>query len=399
MSTQTLKLLAEISNIAHTVPDGSFLLSTGFSLRHPELHSALLQHFGSWEVVLAQLVVYRRDREQFESQIEESETSTEQSIRIEDIQRQRDPAADHGLWGVSNKGQIVRFSGPQLPISPQPISCVWPEDFGHLLQVVSEDGSADISIFTKHGWYFGLHRELAPNIDNLPNASPLQALLDLQADDGAIAIVPSRYMRQRDVRLLHVTAMGKGKATEISEYSVMMGKKGREAFLLNPGDVPKTVLIGDEFDGLFCVSAMGQGIHIATRDLRTMGRKSVGVNLMKLEEESDAVVSAFLTNNIEQIAVITAQGFAKRLDFKEYRRQGRGGTGMQVARLYPQDQVIGAVPCSDLCDLLFTTCSGRVWRIASVNFPLLGRATRGKRMIDLLPTESVVSLSALPCSG
>lgn len=130
-----------------------------------------------------------------------------------------------------------------------------------------------------------------------------------------------------------------------------------------------------------------------------MGRKAVGVNMMKLADDDDEVVAAFLGKNVRQIAVITEEGYGKRVDFKEFRTQGRAGQGMQVLRLDAGDRIAGAAPCNPAEDIALVSTAGRVWRLPASDFALMGRPAKGNPMVELEDGERILSLSALPCGG
>ncbi len=389
-------LMFRLLEVVESVSDASLLMGVGFKLRHPELYETSIKTYGSWEATLARLVVFVRDKDKLEAQDRSQHISED---TVEKVHRERDPAAEHPTWGFTTKGELLSLKAEDLPLKPSPEMFVLPELFGQLCDVTYEGSFADVTVFTRQGQYFGLMKDLVPRVAAIERAHLLHESLDMQANDGPAAVIATHRLRQREDRLIHVTARGKAKATQVREYTPVIGRNGRDAFLLNDGDKPIAVLVGEEFNGLFCASAMGQGIHMSAQDLRSMGRKSVGVNVMKLAGEDDRVVSAFLTDSVREIAVVTADGYGKRISFREFRKQGRGGAGMQVLRLNPNDHVVGVAPCTEMSDLLLITNTGRIWRIPSSTFAIMGRPARGKRVFELDDHEHICSMTVLPCGG
>lgn len=250
-------ILLQLLDVAEKVSDPSLLLSVGFKLRHPEIFEASIQAFGSWEATLARLVVGMRDKDQVEfSGSLPSHTGSEEN----EISRERHPDADHPVWGLTSQGEVVNLAPEDLPLLPQPQPLNMPDTFGTLESVFYEGSFADVTVFTKRGLYFGLMKDLVPRLSNLDSAQRLQDSLAMHSEDAAVAVLASHRLRQKEERVLHVTSLGKAKATAAREYTPVVGRNGREAFLLNEGDLPIGVFVGDELEGLFCASSMGQGI-------------------------------------------------------------------------------------------------------------------------------------------
>lgn len=396
MNEAKKKLLQQLVEIAEDVKDASLLLSSGFEIRHPELYKEALGTFGSWEVVLAQLVLGFRDKEELYADAPEVVESLEGPTFVS---REPSEGADDPLWGITMSGDVGVLEPTSVPLTHKAFELDNLEVDAPLQHIVHEGSLTDVTVFSKKGFYYGVMKDLAPRFDQSGQGQNVREWFELEEGDGFCALFPSYKLRNRHDRIIHVTKLGKAKASTVSDFSPMMGKNSREAFLLNEGDTPIAVLIGEDYNGLFCASAMGQGIHMSTQDIRTMGRRSVGVNVMKLAGDEDYVSSAFLTMGVNQVVVVTAQGFGKRLAFREFRKQGRGGAGMQVLRLNPNDHVVGVLPCTEDNDVVLTTNIGRVWRLAAHQFQEMGRSARGKRIFEVGPDEEIIGLSVLPCAG
>lgn len=399
-SDQVSLILSQLMEVVEQVKDGSLLLSAGFQIRHPELYQNAIKTFGSWEATLARLVLCVRDKDVIPvTKEEEKESEGSDWSAMLAWPRDKNPAADDPLWCISSTGDLVIMEGHKLPLSREPKTLDWPVSLGTLAQAIHVGLGTDVAVFSRKGLYYGVSKELVPPVENVVTAPSVRQRLELQPEDSVVAVIASHRLRNHNDRLLHVTSQGKAKATEVREYPTSIGKQAREAFLLNEGDWPVAVLVGEEVNGLFCASALGQGIHTSAEEIRTMGRKSVGVNVMKLADDHDAVVSAFLTDGVEQLLVMTAQGYGKRISFREFRKQGRGGSGMQVLRLNPHDRVAAVLPCDEHADVLLTTRLGKIWRLPVQGFYDMGRAARGKRIFDLEPDDAILAVSLLPCAG
>ncbi len=99
---------------------------------------------------------------------------------------------------------------------------------------------------------------------------------------------------------------------------------------VNEGDVLTSVGLTDgKTKDLLLVTAQGMGIRFSEDEVRPMGLVAAGVNGMKLDDK-DAVVGMEVLPAEGEILLLASDGKAKRLDEKEFPRQGRYGKGVRV---------------------------------------------------------------------
>jgi DNA gyrase subunit A len=84
------------------------------------------------------------------------------------------------------------------------------------------------------------------------------------------------------------------------------------------------------------VTAQGQAIRFNEDDVRPTGLPAGGMRGIKLAEQPDAVVGAFLAVENQYVWTITDDGVAKISAIDEFPTQGRAGSGVIAMRL-PQD--------------------------------------------------------------
>lgn len=342
--------------------------------------------FGDWETALAAgLMEAVRGRSK--------PTRPKQS----EVERRVGDAFEHPIYVGTHDGKFFSFHGPDLPVDDDPQDLDEEELTGGI-QALHYVGDSDaVFLFSSNGRYFGVDRRMIPTWDRRDQPRSIRDILFLEGGESIRAMIPRRQMATG--RIIHITAGGKGKATDAADFGMELDRSGQEAFLVKEGDVPVAVMGGPTDNTVFCASAMGQGIHFEADDLRSMGRKAVGVNVMKLNGDDDRIVDAFLGRHVRQLAVVTEEGYAKRVDFSEFRTQGRAGQGMQLARLNSGDKIAGAVPCNPAEDLALITNTGRVWRIAATELLLMGRPAKGNQVVDLPDGVRIVGVEALPCGG
>ena len=218
----------------------------------------------------------------------------------------------------------------------------------------------------------------------------------------SIVAMWSRREMRRCNRFAHVTVGGKIKASAIKEFGRHgPDRYGVQALLLSDEDAICTAFLERERGTrVFCASLAGNGIHFSARDVRTMGLKAQGVKAMDLGDDN-TVIGAFNTDGCDELVVLSAYGYGKRVALEEFRVQGRGGQGMILMRPHLDgDELAAIAPLPSLNkDLLVLTRGGHVARIAATAIPSPGRSARGVRLLKMPEGDRVGVVSVLPGSG
>jgi len=93
---------------------------------------------------------------------------------------------------------------------------------------------------------------------------------------------------------------------------------------------------------------------------------------------------------------VTENGYGKRTDIAAYRSQGRGGSGIiNIQTSGRNGDVIGVKQVTDDDGLILINSRGRAIRIGANGIPVIGRNTKGVRLITLDPDEKVVGVARL----
>ena len=87
------------------------------------------------------------------------------------------------------------------------------------------------------------------------------------------------------------------------------------------------------------------------------------------------------------LITLSHKGYIKRLSQSDFRRQHRGGRGVQATGVKEDDYISDMVSTSTHDHLLFFTTKGRVYRIKGYEIPEYGRAAKGLPIINLLKLE------------
>jgi DNA gyrase subunit A len=92
-----------------------------------------------------------------------------------------------------------------------------------------------------------------------------------------------------------------------------------------------------------------------------------------------------LIEDEELIVTMTRAGYIKAVPAVSFRTQGRGGRGVQGARLREEDLVVDLLHTTAHAYLLLFSNRGRVYRLRAHEVPLKERTARGTAIVNLLP--------------
>jgi DNA gyrase subunit A len=92
-----------------------------------------------------------------------------------------------------------------------------------------------------------------------------------------------------------------------------------------------------------------------------------------------------LITDEELVITMTKAGYVKAVPAAQFRTQGRGGRGVQGARLKDEDLVTRIIHTSAHAYLLFFSNRGKVYRLRAFEVPVKERTARGTAIVNLLP--------------
>src|ERR1051325_5012727 len=97
----------------------------------------------------------------------------------------------------------------------------------------------------------------------------------------------------------------------------------------------------------------------------------------------------------DMVVTISLSGYIKRTAVSTYRRQRRGGKGLNGQNLKDEDFVEHLFIASTHDYILFFTDDGRCFSIKVHEIPQLGRATKGKPVVNLINVSAETKVSAM----
>ncbi len=189
------------------------------------------------------------------------------------------------------------------------------------------------------------------------------AITTLQADPFIFSDVQATHIV--DMRLSQLTRLGRANLEE-----ELAGLRGTIAEL--------EAILGDEsvLRGVI-KSEMG-----AIRDDFANDRRAIITF-----DDGDMSAEDLITDE-DLVITMTRAGYVKAVPASQFRTQGRGGRGVQGARLKEEDLVTRIIHTSAHAYLLFFSNRGKVYRLRAYEVPVKERMARGTAIVNLLPLEA-----------
>jgi DNA gyrase subunit A len=115
----------------------------------------------------------------------------------------------------------------------------------------------------------------------------------------------------------------------------------------------------------------------------------------EIQEAASAFTAEDLIAEEDMVVTISHEGYVKRNPVTSYRAQRRGGRGKIGATTRDEDFVEHLFVASTHSYILFFTSTGRVYWLKVHEVPLIGRAARGKPLVNLLNLGPEEKISAI----
>ncbi|MBU1038884.1 DNA gyrase subunit A [Patescibacteria group bacterium] len=254
-------------------------------------------------------------------------------------------------------------------------------------QLFSTTTHADLLFFTSRGRVFELKAYDVPQGSRTSKGQAVVNFLQLSPEEK-VSEVLSLTEWEGYKYLIMVTKQGVIKKVTIDAFSNVR-RSGLIAINLKNGDSLLWVKPSTSEDDVIMVTAKGQSIRFKEKGVRPMGRTAAGVRAIRLKS-GDEVTGVDLINEgrpgpDEQLLVVMAHGYGKRTKLREYKVQGRGGSGIKTANITTKTgQIVYALVVNakrEQEDLIVMSDNGQVIRLALKAVSVLGRATQGVRIM------------------
>ena len=258
------------------------------------------------------------------------------------------------------------------------------------MQTIEEDFIEDllmttthhyILFFTNKGRVYRLKAYQIPEASRTARGTAMVNLLQLQPEEQVTAVINIRK-EKTDGYLFMATKRGIVKKTALSEYANIR-KTGLQAINLREDDDLIEVKLTNNENDVFLITKNGMCIRFNEKDVRPTGRASMGVIGMTIDD-TDEIVAMQLDDQGEQLLIVSENGLGKRTSISEFTTQHRGGKGVKCYKIVEKTGlVIGAKSVNDNNEIMLITKAGIIIRMAVESISILGRITSGVKLMNV----------------
>jgi DNA gyrase subunit A len=265
------------------------------------------------------------------------------------------------------------------------------EDFVSSMFVASSH--ADILFFTDKGRVYRIKAYQIPESGRQAKGLPIVNLIDLASDETVKATIP--ILECDDTKfLMFATKDGIIKKTAAREYK-NINKNGKIAITLHDGDELIKVKLTSENDEIIIGTHNGMIIRFNEGNVRETGRSSAGVRGVRFRE-GDYAISMNTVADGAELLIVTEKGYGKKTVLSEYRKQSRGGLGLNSYKISEKTGKIAAFEVvTDDDDLMLMTLDGTIIRVWTKDIRSIGRNTSGVHIMRLPESGKIVAISKI----
>ena len=248
-----------------------------------------------------------------------------------------------------------------------------------------------IMFFTNKGRVYRLKAYEIPEAGRTARGTAVINLLQLMPDEKITATIPIKEYEDGKY-LFMATKKGLVKKTPIQDY-MNVRKTGLAAISLREDDLLIEVKVTDNAQDILLVTKYGQCIRFNEKDVRSTGRVSMGVRGMNLSD-NDEIIGMQMSSQGKDMLIVSEKGMGKRTRMEEFTKQNRGGKGVKCYKITEKTgNVVGMKAVDEESEIMIINTEGIVIRMKCSDISQYGRITSGVKLINLPEKEKVASVA------
>ena len=301
------------------------------------------------------------------------------------------------LITLSNKGYIKRLDQAEFTAQKRGgrgVQGTGVKDDDFVRELVSTSTHDHLLFFTNKGRVYRLKGYEIPEYGRTAKGLPIVNLLKLDEGESIQTIINVESERSDDAYLFFTTRHGIVKRTSVKEFANIR-QNGLKALNLKDEDELINVLLTEEDTDMIIGTKFGYAVRFNQSAVRGMSRIATGVKGVNLRE-GDTVVGASVITDQDEVLIITEKGYGKRTVATEYPTKGRGGKGMQTAKITEKNgSLAGLMTVKGDEDLMIITDTGVMIRTNVANISQTGRSTMGVKVMRLDQDAKIVTFTTV----
>ena len=301
------------------------------------------------------------------------------------------------LITLSNRGYIKRLDQAEFTAQKRGgrgVQGTGVKDDDFVRELVSTSTHDHLLFFTNKGRVYRLKGYEIPEYGRTAKGLPVVNLLKLDEGESIQTIINVESGRSDDAYLFFTTRHGIVKRTSVKEFANIR-QNGLKALNLKDEDELINVLLTEEDTDIIIGTKFGYAVRFNQSAVRGMSRIATGVKGVNLRD-GDTVVGASVITDQDEVLIITEKGYGKRTVATEYPTKGRGGKGMQTAKITEKNgSLAGLMTVKGDEDLMIITDTGVMIRTNVANISQTGRSTMGVKVMRLDQDAKIVTFTTV----
>ena len=264
-------------------------------------------------------------------------------------------------------------------------------DDDYIVEMMMTTSHHYLMFFTNTGRVYRLKAYEIPECSRTARGTAIVNLLQLQPEEKITSMIPIKEYSD-DQYLFMATKKGIVKKTKITDYENIR-KTGLAAINLREDDRLIEVKLTDNTEDIILITKFGQCIRFHETDVRNTGRTSMGVIGMSLADQDD-VIAMQLASQGESLMIVSEKGLGKCTLVDEFTPQNRGGKGVKCYKITEKTgNLVGCKAVNKDDEVMLINTEGIIIRIKVDDTALLGRVTSGVKLINIPDGVSVASIA------
>ena len=253
-------------------------------------------------------------------------------------------------------------------------------------------------LFTNKGKCFQLKTYELPLEGRYSRGKAIVNLLKLEENEKVNAILPISKFDENSY-LIFATKKGIIKKTKLNEYENPRSS-GLQAIKLLDKDELVNVILSSGNDEIMIGSKFGLASRFNEKDITPVGRNSVGVRGIRLNNNDEVIGMEKVIEN-SSLLTVTSNGYGKRTLISEYRLIRRGGKGVTniLTKYLKEDSrnenVVAIKNVFNDDEIMIITEKGITIRMPVNQVSVIGRNTQGVKVIKLDNNDKVSSVAKI----
>ena len=282
-----------------------------------------------------------------------------------------------------------------------------------VVQTLSVNTHTSVLFFSTEGLVYKIKAWKIPEGTANSKGKSLFNILPLKNHQTISSIMPfpEEQSEWKNMQIVFATSMGKIRKNNLEDF-LSINASGKIAMKLDNNDKIIGVKICKDDQDIVLSTKFGKCIRFESKKLRVFkGRSSKGIRGINLAE-NDSIISLSILDHDKNkpngknnkdaksenkakekfILSISENGYGKRTSHYDFRVTNRGGKGIiGIVNSSRNGNISSSFPVNGGDEILISTNTGRVIRVAVKEIRIAGRNTQGVRIIKLSGEEKVVS--------